>query len=335
MRILLFFIIILIFLSACGNKSAKYITNEGLIFGTTYSIIYEDINGDFHDEIKEVLLSFNKSLSAFDSMSIISRFNRGEDVIADSLFIEVFTKSVEINRVTSGAFDITIAPVINAWGFGFKKSESISDAVVDSLLQYIGIDNVYIENGIIKRKVDGVMLNASAIAKGYGVDVVSKYIKSKGINNYMVEIGGEISTSGINSKGTQWRIGIDKPVYEHSPANREFMMVLQLSGQSLATSGNYRNYFIKDGIKYGHIIDPLTGYPVQVSILSASIVANDCITADAYATACMVLVLDKSIELIESLPEIEACFIYEINGSEMFGVVYTSGFEQYILMIND
>jgi thiamine biosynthesis lipoprotein len=269
-------------------------------------------------------------------VSIISRFNNGdENVIADSLFVELFTQSVEINRITNGAFDITVAPLINAWGFGFKKTETISDEIIDSLMQYIGIENVYIENGIIKRKKEGIMLNASAIAKGYGVDVVAKLLKSNGINNYMVEIGGEITTSGINSKGTHWRIGIDKPVYEHSPENREFIMILQLSGKALATSGNYRNYFIKDGIKYGHIIDPSTGYPVQLSILSASIISNNCMTADAFATACMVLGLEKSLDLIENQPEIEACFIYQLHENEQFDVTYTSGFDKYIISITD
>ena len=331
MRFFLFFITIWIFLSGCRNNSNKYIHNEGFIFGTTYSFIYDDSQGDLHDEIKKILSSFNKSLSAFDSSSIISRFNKGEEnVIADSLFLKVFTKSVEISAITEGAFDITVAPLVNVWGFGFEKHKTVNREIIDSLMNYVGIENVYIENGIIKRKKEGVILNASAIAKGYGVDEVSKLLKSKGINNYMVEIGGEISTSGINSKGTFWRIGIDKPIFETTPENREFMMILQLSGKALATSGNYRNFFIMDGIKYGHIINPLTGYPVQLSILSASIIADDCMTADAFATACMVSGLEKSLELIENQPNIEGCFIYEMDNG-LLNIKYTSGFEEYIL----
>jgi len=328
------FITCLLLFFGCKKKSVEYIHNEGFIFGTTYSLIYQSEKGDLHEEIRQALFSLNKSLSPFDTSSIISQFNKGkENVVADSFFIDVFTKSIEINRISDGVFDITLAPLINAWGFGFEKYNSVNQGIIDSLLQYVGMKNVYIEKDTIKRKKDGIMLNASAIAKGYGVDVIANLLKSNGVKNFMVEIGGEISTNGVNRQGKAWRIAIDKPVFDKNPEKREFKMFLKLSGQSVATSGNYRNFFIKDGKIFGHTIDPRTGYPVQLSVLSSTIVANNCMTADAYATVCLVIGLEQSLKLIENTPEIEGAFIYELTECGLFGVAYSSGFEQYIEQI--
>ncbi|MDR2927065.1 MAG: FAD:protein FMN transferase [Cytophagaceae bacterium] len=323
-----------ILLAGCSN-SAKYIYNEGLIFGTFYHLTYEDVEGDLHGEIKELLNLFNRSLSTFDTASVISRFNRGEkDVVADRFFTETFAKAKEVHHESGGAFDITIAPIANAWGFGFEKRTEVTPEIIDSLMQFVGMDNVYIENGIIHKKKEGVMLNVSAIAKGYGVDVVAKFLKSRGIGNYTVEIGGEVATSGVNPKGNAWRIGINKPVDDVTAAqNGEYKLILQLSGQALATSGNYRNYYIKDGKKFAHTIDPRTGYAVQLSILSTSIVADDCMTADAYATACMVLGVDDAMTLIERIPNVEGCFIYELTDSGIQGVAYTDGFDKYMASV--
>lgn len=333
MRYLIFTSVLIFLTAGCGRKSNEYIHNKGFIFGTTYSLIYESPDSDLHDEIRLLLLSVSKSLSPFDTSSIISKFNKGEEnVVADSFFIDVFTKAVEINQISNGTFDITVAPLVNAWGFGYEKYETVNENIIDSLLQFVGMQNVYIEDNIIKRKKNGISLNASAIAKGYGVDVVAKFLKSRGINNFMVEIGGEIITKGVNKEGNLWRIGVDKPVDNHVPENREFMMILNISGKALATSGNYRNFFTKDGKKYGHTINPKTGYPIQLSILSASIIADDCMTADAYATVCMVIGLDESIKLIENTPNIEGCFIYETDNGGL-SIAYTSGFEKYILNI--
>ena len=278
-----------------------------------------------------MLSAVNQSLSTFDPNSIISRFNQGaENVAADSFFVDVFTKAVEVSEISDGAFDITIAPIVNAWGFGFEKHETVNAQIIDSLMQFVGMQNVYLDDGIIKRKKPGVMLNVSAIAKGYGVDVVANYLKNSGIKNFMVEIGGEIVTGGVNKKGNMWRIAINSPTDDISLDNRQFTMILQLSGKGLATSGNYRNFHVIDGKKQGHTIDPRTGYPVQTSVLSATIIAPDCMTADAFATVCMVIGLEKSLKLLETVPNIEGCFIYETNNDGITDVAYTSGFEKYI-----
>ncbi len=329
MRILFLTGLFIITATGCKQKSPEYIFNEGKIFGTYYHIVYQSVSGDKHQQIKDLLNSFNKSLSTYDTGSIISRFNRGEkNVAADSFFVKVFNTAIEVYEKSSGAFDITVAPLVNAWGFGFSKIEKVTPCLIDSLIQYVGMSNVSINNGIITKKKDGIMLDASAIAKGYGVDVVALFLKNQGIKNYMVEIGGEINSSGLNPKGKLWRIGIDKPIDDPLVESRELQMIIQISDKSMATSGNYRNFYIKDGKKFAHTIDPSTGYPVQHSLLSATIIADDCMTADAYATACMVLGLEKSIELIEQLPGVEGCFIFQDDTA--MNVVYTSGFEGYI-----
>ncbi|WP_026473777.1 FAD:protein FMN transferase [Alkaliflexus imshenetskii] len=322
----LFWLLLLLF--GCGSKENSYQVNEGWIFGTTYRIVY-DSKEDHHESIRALLDSFNRSLSTFDSTSVISRVNRGEEgVVADPFFKHLFKNAEKITRETNGAFDMTVAPLVNAWGFGFKKMDSVNQQIVDSLLQFVGMDFVTIQDGVIVKNKPGVMLDGSAIAKGYGVDVVASHLKSYGIRNLMVEIGGEVSTLGVNPKGQLWRIGIDRPIDDPSASNRELQMIIGLSGQALATSGNYRNFYVKDGIKYAHTIDPRTGFPVNHSLLSASVIAADCMSADAYATACMVLGIDESLALIESLPGVEACFIYHTESGEQ--VVYTTGFDQYI-----
>jgi thiamine biosynthesis lipoprotein len=322
----IFFVLIV---GGCSSKSKEYVYNEGKVFGTFYHFVYDGGAGDKHDEIKALLESFNKSLSTYDTLSTISRFNRGEkDVVADPYFTRVFNTAAEVSEKSNGAFDMTVAPLVNAWGFGFSKMDQVTDQVIDSLKQFVGMQYVSIKNGFVVSTKTGVMLDASAIAKGYGVDVVAEFLKDKGVSNYMVEIGGEVVTAGVNPKGNLWRIGIDKPVDDPMVINRELQLIIQISGKGLATSGNYRNFYVKDGKKFAHTINPKTGYPVQHSLLSASIIANDCMTADAYATACMVIGLDESMALIESLPGIEGCFIYQTDS--ILEVKYTSGFGQFI-----
>ena len=328
---LLPFIVILCFISCTGCRN--YIKNDGYVFGTMYQFTYEDTQGDLHVEISELLASFNNSLSTFNKNSLISRFNKGEDhVVADSFFINVFTKASEVNRISRGAFDITIAPIVNAWGFGFERYGTVTNELIDSLMQFVGMDHVEIKDGSICRKKDGVMLNVSAIAKGYGVDVVASFLKSRGIENYMVDIGGEIVAAGVNAKGREWQIGIDNPKDDTAYKDLEYKLIVQLKGRALATSGNYRNFYIKDGRKYAHTIDPHTGYPVQHSLLSASILADDCMTADAYATTCMVIGLDEAMKLIESQPGIDACFIYQLTDTGILAIASTDGFEKHIVI---
>ncbi len=310
MNKLLFVALVLIAIQACQTKS--YVKNEGFVFGTMYHFTYESENGqDLEIEIKAKLEEFNRSLSTYDKNSIISRINQGDSgVVLDSYFINCFNKAKEISELTNGAFDMTVAPVVNAWGFGFDESIKADSNKIDSLMQLVGFIKISIVNNSIVKEKPGIMLDASAIAKGYGVDVAAEHIESKGIANYMVEIGGEVRVKGINAKGNIWRIGIDKPIESETLENRELQEVVSLNNKSLATSGNYRQFYEKNGVKYAHTINPETGFPAKNSLLSATVLANDCMTADALATAFMVMGVEKSINLANDLDSVEVYLIY-------------------------
>ena len=226
------------------------------------------------------------------------------------MFTEVFTLAEQISRETDGAFDITVAPLVNEWGFGFKSGVAPNKHVIDSLKQLTGYQKVKLAGGRVVKTDPRIMLDCSAIAKGYGSDVVAKFLKSKGIDNFMVEIGGEIVTSGISPERVPWRIGVTKPEDDSLQQQQALQTVLNVTDKAMATSGNYRNFYYKGGKKYAHTIDPKTGYPVQHNILSATVIANSCAEADAYATAFMVMGLDKAKTVLEKHPELLAYLIY-------------------------
>jgi len=297
---------------ACQPSKKDYQFNEGYIWGTIYHIIYDNPKGnDLHEEIKVKMNEFDHSLSTYKPNSIISRVNNNDTtVILDHYFETVFKRSLEISKITNGAFDMTVAPLVNAWGFGFKNKLEPEDIPVDSLLQIVGYNKVSLQNHKVIKSDLRIMFDPSAIAKGYGVDVVADFLESKGISNYMVEIGGEIRVKGVSDKNRKWRVGIDRPIDDPSLQKREIQDVLSMEDGAMATSGNYRQFYIKNGKKYAHTIDPKLGYPVQHSLLSASVIAPDCMTADAYATAFMVLGLEKSKAIVEQDPNLEAYFIY-------------------------
>ena len=227
------------------------------------------------------------------------------------MFLKVFRRAMEISRMTDGAFDITVAPAVNAWGFGFKHAENVSQSTIDSLKEITGYRKIHEQNGLITKNDPRIMLDCSAIAKGFGSDMVAQMLHSKGISNYMVEIGGEIVLSGHNPKGKDWNIGISKPVDDSLSLNNELQTVIPITDIAMATSGNYRNFYMKDGRKYAHTIDPHTCMPVSHSLLSATVFAPDCATADALATSMMVMGLDSAQALCARHPEIQAYFIYQ------------------------
>jgi thiamine biosynthesis lipoprotein len=305
---ILFIVLASLLFTSCGNK---YQYDEGYIFGTTYHVIYQsnkNIKKDYRFKLQEV----DNSLSSFNKNSIISKVNNNVDMECDSMFIEVFKASQKLSEITEGAFDITVAPLVNAWGFGFKKYND--NVNIDSLMNFVGYKKVRLENKRIIKSISNLKLITSAIAKGYGVDVVANYLESKGINNYMVEIGGEIRAKGLSEKNNAWRVGIDKPIDDVIAENRELQDVLEMTEGALATSGNYRNFYVKDGKKYSHTIDPRTGYPVQHGLLSASVKAKNCMLADAYATSFMVLGLEKTKEIVNNDKSLEAYIIYSVHG---------------------
>ena len=312
--------LLLLFLG-CSSHRTGYVTSDGFGQGSTYHIVYK-IEGDSAQATREKVESLipvwfeqiNKSVSGYDSCSAISRINRNEHVEPDEMFLDVFNLAQDIAQKTDGAFDITVAPLVNAWGFGFKKGKMPVQSQIDSLLSITGYQKVkYIKTdgkGDIIKKDNRIMLDCSAIAKGYGSDMVARYLESQGVKNYMVEIGGEVVTRGINSQQQPWRIGISKPVDDTLNVNRDIQAVLKVKDMAMATSGNYRNFYYKNGKKYAHTIDPKTGRPVQHSLLSATVLAKDCATADAYATAFMVMGVEKAKLVLKNNTEIMAYFIY-------------------------
>lgn len=310
------------------RKQAPYQTNEGIVFGTIYKITYQS-KENLKPEIEAALQKVDNSLSPFNKQSVITHVNNNENMEVDSLFTQVFQLSKEISEETHGAFDITVAPLVNAWGFGFKNATNVTDAVIDSLQEFVGIDKIDLVNGRIVKKDPRVILDCSAIAKGYGVDCVARLLDSKGVKNYMIDIGGELVMKGKNPKMETWRIGINKPIDDSLSVNQELQTVLEITDVSLATSGNYRNFYYKDGKKYAHTIDPRTGYPIQHNILSSTVVAKDCATADAYATSFMVLGLDSAKTICNAHPELDAYFIYTKEDGTT-DIYFTEGMKRYL-----
>ncbi len=299
------------------QRMTPYRTSTGLIFGTIYKVTYqhgEDLKAEMEAELKRM----DGSLSPFNDTSTITRVNRNEDVAPpDSFFVNVFRRSMEISKETDGAFDVTVAPLVNAWGFGFKKGTFPDEAMVDSLMEFTGYDKVHLSQaGKVVKRDERVMLSFSAVAKGYAVDVIARMLRRKGIEHFMVDIGGEVVVRGSNPQGEPWRIGINKPVDDSLAMNQELDTVLRLTGAAMATSGNYRNFYHRGGKKYAHTIDPRTGRPAQSDILSATVVAGDCMTADAYATAFMVMGLEATKRFLARHPEIGAYLIFTGRGGK-------------------
>lgn len=325
---LAFLILATIWILARHRQQPAYNSITGFVFGTVYNITYEH-NGDLKDEIEAELKRFDQSLSPFNDSSVISRINRNEELVTDSFFRKCFNRSMEISRETNGAFDITIAPLANAWGFGFKKGAFPDSLMIDSLREITGYEKVKLEDDKVIKQDPRIMLSCSAVAKGYSVDVVAQLLDRKGIKNYMVDIGGEVVVKGKNPNDRLWRIGINKPIDDSLSVRQDIQTVLELTDLGMATSGNYRNFYYKDGKKYAHTIDPRTGYPVQHSILSSTVIAEDCMTADALATSFMVMGLEEAEKFCKANPKIDAYFIYSGENGE-FKTYYTEGMKKYI-----
>lgn len=291
------------------QRNTPFIKNTGFVFGTIYNISYQS-EKDLQKEIEAELKKVDNSLSTFNPQSVISQINSNKSNNTDDMFREVFNLAQEVSKETGGAFDITVAPMVNAWGFGFKNGKMPDKNQIDSLRNIVGFHKVKLAGNKLMKQSPNVMLDCSAIAKGYGCDVVAKFLSNKGIKNYMVEIGGEIVTCGVNDQRMPWKIGVTKPTDDSLSVRAEMQTVLNVTDKAMATSGNYRNFYYKNGKKYAHTIDPKTGEPVQHNILSATVLADKCATADAYATSFMVLGLEKAKKVLEKHPELMAYFIY-------------------------
>lgn len=319
---------LLVFRNSGRQMAVSYQQNEGTIFGTIYHAKYlydQDLKAEIEAELQKV----DASLSMFNPQSTISRINRGEEDEVDEMLSEVLQLSFAVNKATDGAFDPTVAPLVNAWGFGFKNGQIPDNRQVDSLLSLVGLSHIQLKDGKLIKDNPLSILDFSAIAKGYGVDRAADVLRSKGIKSFMVEIGGEVVTEGLNEKGEAWRIGINKPDDDSTSTNMELQDIISLSGKAIATSGNYRNYYISEGRKIAHTINPRTGYPAQSDILSSSVMAPTCAEADAFATAFMVLGLDRAKQILQNQPQLEAYFIYTNEEGE-YQIWCTEGFEALI-----
>lgn len=311
--------VLIVLVAVVSFKNEKgtdsYQKDSGFVFGTSYNITY-NYGENLKEEIEKVLKDVDNSLSPFNEKSTITAINNNESPEIDDMFFEVFNIAADVNKETDGAFDITVAPLVNAWGFGFKSGNMPNEDSIKQILQYVGFEKLDLIGRIVKKKDPRMMLDCSAIAKGYGVDQVALMLEEKGIKNYMVEIGGEIVAKGVNPKKEPWRIGVTKPTEDSLSVNNELETVLQLTDIAMATSGNYRNFYYKDGKKYAHTIDPKTGKPVQHNVLSATVLAPNCAWADAYATSFMVLGLEKAQEILSKHQELKAYLIYTNDKGE-------------------
>lgn len=326
-QIILSTICLVLVITSCTRKQYHFI--EGQAQGTTFHITYEGTK-DYSHEVDSILKAFDLSLSGYIDNSIISRINNNDSTVKpDEWFTSVFNKSKEVYVTSDGMFDITVGPLVKAWGFLKDTTIKHDSAHIKELLQYVGMDKVRIENGKVIKDNPNIVIDVNAIAQGFSVDVVSDFLEKQGSTNYLVEIGGELKAKGVNAKGKTWRIGIDKPEDGNQVAGADLQTVVEITGKSLATSGNYRKFFVENGVKYAHTINPKTGYPAKNTLLSATIIADDCITADAYATVCMASGIEKSLEVLKKVKGLEAYLIYNDNDGK-YQIYVTDGLKKMI-----
>ena len=315
-KLLAGFLLLIFITSGCTENKSVFANFNGFAQGSTYSIVYDNRKniepGELRQKVEKILNDFDMSLSLYKDSSILSKINRNEDAVPDSFFTEVYRKSVIISEMTGGAFDVTVGPLVKAWGFGPDAHKSFTEANRDSLMKLVGMNKVSLINGKLIKSDPHICLDFNAIAQGFSVDVICRFFDSLGIKNYLVEIGGEVRVKGKKA-GNLWRIGIDKPVDNNMTPGQSLQAILKMTNKAISTSGNYRKFYIEDGIKYSHHIDPKTGYTTRNTLLSVSIIADECAMADGVATGCLVMGREKAIEFIGLHPELEAYMIYSDN----------------------
>ncbi|MDR3653171.1 MAG: FAD:protein FMN transferase [Paludibacter sp.] len=327
---LLLLIIALVF-KFLPKQETKYIQNEGNTQGTTYSVIYLQPQGiDLQNKIDKRLHEFDLSLSTYIPASIISRINQNDTTVrTDTDFEDMYNEAKLVSEKSHGAFDITVGPLVKAWGFGFGNSNHSKIPNVKEILPYIGYQKIRIKNHKLIKDDPRIMVDANALAQGQSSDIIAKLLETNNCKNYMVEIGGEIVCKGVNPSGKNWQIGVDKPIDDSTCTKTELQTVLSITNCGLTTSGNYRKYYYLNGKKYAHEIDPHSGYPVVRDLLSATVVAPTCIEADAYATAFMILGVDSSLHVCKRLPNVDCYLIYKGKDGRN-QIVYTDGFKKYL-----
>ena len=298
--------------SCSSKKETQTIKYEGFVFGTTYHItLVTDEIKDYQKSIDSLFFLVNKSLSTYIPTSDISKINNGDStIVVDALFQEVIQKSKRIFKETDGYFDPTVGNLVNAWGFGPKESKTEIDSLeVKKMMQLVGLEKVQLQESKIKKDHPNIFLDFNSIAKGFGVDVIGRFLERNNIQHYLVEIGGEIRAKGKNDKGNFWKVAIEQP---NTDGTQSFQTAIQLENMSMATSGNYRKFRItKEGKKYVHTVNPKTGFATESNLLSASVISNlDCSDVDAYATAFMAMGLEKTLEFIKSRPNIKIVLLF-------------------------
>lgn len=308
-------VISVLMIHSCSSDKTSYERIAGFTQGTTYSIAFEkrdDIDvARVRNEIEAIFRKIDLSLSVYNDSSVISGINRNDNITPDEFFTEVFKMSERLSAETDGAFDITVSPLVKAWGFGPEGYRQFEKSELDSLLKLVGYKKVKLIDGVIVKDDPRISIDMNAIAQGYTVDVVYEYFEGLGMKSFLVEIGGEVRVRGGKENGKNpWKIGIDKPSDNNNSPGEELQAIVLLKDKALATSGNYRKFYIENGMKYSHTIDPSTGYPAKNRLLSATIITGNCAIADGMATACMVMGLEKAINYISGRPEYEAYFIY-------------------------
>lgn len=332
-------LIALLILCGCQDRP-DYYRITGYAQGGTYNVTYSPVGVDggrvdiSPDSLKTIidraLLDIDNSLSGYNKGSLLTKVNQNISDSVNHLFEDMFLVSSRIYEETAGKFDPSAAPLFDMWGFGFKNKESVTEHKIDSVLQFVGMDKAKIVDGRLIKNDPRFKLNFNAIAQGYSCDVVASELEKLGISNYLVEVGMEIYCSGKNPSGNDWNIGVDTPEDGNMEAGKSISEIIQVSGVGIVTSGNYRKFFIENGQKYSHTIDPTTGYPVKHNLLSATIIAPNATLADAYATYCMVIGLEESKEFLASRSDLKGYLIYgtESGGMEVY---YTENLKSQLI----
>jgi FAD:protein FMN transferase len=340
MKIAMYHLSLIIGLTVCvachQTEKQQFVKFMGEAQGTYYMVSYYDSLGrNFEDEVATILEDFDMSVSLWETNSNLSKINRNEEgVIPDKVFLTLFDMSKIVYEKSHGAFDPTVGQLVNAWGFGFKTGIPVDKTVADSLLEFTGFDKVNRENGVIHKKDPGIQFDFNAIAQGFSVDLIGEFLSSEGITSFLVDVGGEVLGKGIKPDGGNWTVGIEKPS-DNSTYGADFKAIVSLENKAIATSGNYRKFYEKEGVKYSHTIDPSTGFPVQHTLLSVSVLADNCAMADAWATAFMVMGIEKAIDIMEKETDLEAYFIYSEPGSDVLKTFATNGFTKIMVKEND
>ena len=322
-------IIGLAILTACGKQPQKTIL-QGLAQGSYYTVTYYDEQGrNFQQEIDSIFHAVDLSINLWVDTSVISKVNRNEDVTLDSIFIDNFRIAQEAANLSDGYFDPTISPIVAAWGFSYKSGDSITPQLIDSLKQLVNYRNIRIEDGKVIKANPDMKLDFNAIGQGYTSDLIASFLDSRGIKNYLVDTGGEIMARGGKPNGQPWIVGVEKPA-KNWDSEQEVQVRITLHDKGLVTSGSTRKYVERNGKRYSHCIDPNTGYPVEHQLLSATVLAENSVWADALASICMVMGMEKSLPLIEDMDGVEAYYIY-VNESGELEAFATEGFKELMI----